>query len=85
LAAIAPRLVVCLGAVAAQALLGNEFRITHQRGQLLAETSIAPLVMATVHPSFVLRVPDAQARRAAFDALVADLRVAAAARQPHHT
>jgi uracil-DNA glycosylase len=71
--------------VAAQALLGNEFRITRQRGQLLTDTPIAPMVMATVHPSSVLRVPDAQARRAAFAALVADLRIAAAARLQQHT
>jgi len=81
LAAIHPQLVVCLGAVAAQALLGAGFRITRQRGQILAQTGIAPAVMATVHPSSVLRMPDDETRRAAFESLVADLRVAAEARK----
>jgi uracil-DNA glycosylase family 4 len=76
--AIRPRVVVLLGATAAQALFGREFRITAQRGRPLA-SSLAPLVIATAHPSSILRAPDADARRAAFEALVADLRVVARA------
>ena len=77
LAAVRPELLVCLGAVAAQALLGRSFRVTKQRGQLL-QSELAPHVLATVHPSSILRAPDADARRRAFDDFVADLaRVAA--------
>jgi len=77
LAAVRPELLVCLGAVAAQALLGRSFRVTKQRGQLLP-SELAPHVLATVHPSSILRAPDADARRRAFDDFVADLaRVAA--------
>ena len=77
LAAVRPELLVCLGAIAAQALLGRSFRVTKQRGQLLP-SELAPHVLATVHPSSILRAPDADASRRAFDDFVADLaRVAA--------
>jgi DNA polymerase len=77
LAAVRPELIVCLGATAAQALLGRSFRVTKQRGQLLP--FLAPTgVLATVHPSSILRAPDADARRRAFDDFVADLRHVAA-------
>jgi DNA polymerase len=72
LAAIRPEVLVLLGATAAQALFGRAFRITAQRGKPLP-SSLAPLVIATAHPSSILRAPDADARHAAFDALVADL------------
>src|SRR5438067_3983712 len=71
--AVGPELVVCLGATAAQALLGRDFRITKQRGQFF-EGLLGPTVTATVHPSSILRAPDEEARRAEFDAFVADLR-----------
>jgi len=75
-----PKLVVCLGATAAKALLGNDFRVTKSRGQLLErDTSLGTRrFLATVHPSSILRVPDAE-REAAYEGLVADLRVAVAA------
>ena len=73
LAAIKPKLVVCLGATAAQALLGRTFRVTQHRGELL-ESSIAPHVMATVHPSSILRAPDEEARHEAQAQFVADLK-----------
>jgi uracil-DNA glycosylase len=85
LALVAPELVVVLGATAAKALLGPSFRITRQRGQLMPFESTlldedaavkATWIIATMHPSAVLRVPDAE-RPAAYDALVADLKVAA--------
>lgn len=60
---IRPQVVVCLGATAAQALLGRSFRVTQSRGQLLEGYAIAPVVMATVHPSSVLRAPDDETRR----------------------
>ncbi|WP_373047907.1 UdgX family uracil-DNA binding protein [Vulgatibacter sp.] len=63
LAAVKPLAVVCLGATAAQALLGRGFRVTQSRGELLERTGLAPWVMATVHPSSVLRAPDDESRR----------------------
>ena len=59
---VKPKLVVCLGATAAQALLGRTFRVTQQRGVLL-DASFAPKAMATVHPSSILRAPDEESRR----------------------
>jgi DNA polymerase len=68
-----PRVVVCLGATAARVLLGASFRVTIDRGRFVA-SSIAPLVMATVHPSSILREPDAKARNEAMRAFVTDLK-----------
>jgi DNA polymerase len=72
---VRPRVVVCLGATAAQALLGKTFRVTQSRGQILtAHPEIAPHVMATVHPSSILRAPDDETRWAEMDRFIADLR-----------
>jgi DNA polymerase len=76
--AVQPRLIVALGATAAQALFGAKFKVTERRGQLL-EREREPWGMATVHPSSILRAPDGDARHAAYTAFVADLRVAATA------
>jgi DNA polymerase len=76
LEAIKPAAVVLLGATAAQAIFGRSFRITQARGKPLP-SSLAPFVLATAHPSSILRAPDEDARHAAFEALVADLRVVA--------
>jgi DNA polymerase len=73
---VAPKLVVCLGSTAAQALLGKEFRVTQQRGRFV-QSPLAPYVVATVHPSSILRGPDDASREAAMRAFVADLRKAA--------
>jgi uracil-DNA glycosylase len=73
---VRPRLVVCLGATAAQALLGKAFRVTQQRGELL-DGPFAQKMMATVHPSSILRAPDDAARHAETARLIDDLRVAA--------
>lgn len=70
--AVKPKLVVCLGATAAQALLGKKFRVTRQHGEII-ERPGRPPVMATYHPSAVLRAPDDDARRSALALLVADL------------
>lgn len=78
LTAIQPRALVCLGATAAQALLGRSFRVTEWRGQLVS-SPLAPLVLATVHPSSILRAPDDAARRAELARFVEDLAVLAAA------
>ena len=67
-----PRALVCLGATAAQALLGRTFRVSEHRGELVA-SPLAPLVMATVHPSSILRAPDDAARRAELLHLIEDL------------
>jgi DNA polymerase len=72
LAVVRPRAVVCLGATAAQALLGGSFRVTERRGEIFA-TAFAPIVMATVHPSSILRAPD-ERRRDELERFVADLR-----------
>jgi DNA polymerase len=74
---IKPEVVVLLGATAAQGILGNQFRVTKQRGQWL-ESKIAPLVMATVHPSSILRAPDDDSRHEEMRKFVADLEKVAA-------
>jgi DNA polymerase len=76
LRSVRPAIVVCLGATAAQSVLGSSFKLMKQRGQLVT-SSIAPRVVATIHPSAALRAPDPEGRRAAYHMLVADLRVVA--------
>ena len=77
LSVVRPRVLVCLGAVPAQALVGRSVKVTQDRGKPL-ESSLAPVVMVTVHPSSILRAPDAEARDRAYRAFVDDLRVVAA-------
>jgi DNA polymerase len=74
LSVLDPQVLVALGATAAQALLGRSFRVTKQRG-VPVESDLAPNVLATVHPSSILRAPDEAARREAYAAFVADLQV----------
>ena len=69
---IDPEFVVCLGATAAQALLGKQFRVSRQRGELIP-TASGPTYMATVHPSSILRAPDGESRARETDLFVADL------------
>lgn len=76
LAVVEPRVLVCLGATAAQALLGRQFRVTQHRGELV-ESDFAEHVTATVHPSSILRAQDEQSRQTEFEAFVADLRFVA--------
>jgi uracil-DNA glycosylase len=71
-----PRAIVCLGATAAQALLGRTFRLTHHRGEFI-ESPLAPLVTATVHPSSILRARDDESRHEEMQRFVEDLRVVA--------
>jgi len=76
---VKPRVLVCLGASAAQALLGKDFRVTRERGRLI-ESSLAQHVIATVHPSSILRAQDDESRHSQMKAFVDDLkRVARAA------
>jgi DNA polymerase len=72
--AVKPRMVVCLGSTAAQALLGRDFRVTSQRGRPV-RTDWAPWTMATIHPSALLRIPDAALRESGYRAFVADLKL----------
>jgi DNA polymerase len=65
--------VVCLGATAAQALIDKGFKVSQRRGELIA-SSLAPHVVATVHPSSILRAPDDRARHEAYASFVGDLK-----------
>jgi len=75
LAVVRPRVLVCLGAVAARSLLGRDVRVTRDRGREI-ESDLANHVLVTVHPSSLLRAPDSEARHAAYAAFVHDLRAA---------
>jgi uracil-DNA glycosylase len=77
IALVQPRVLVCLGATAAQALLGRSFKVSRQRGEFVA-SGLAPLVTATVHPSSILRAPDDATRQEEMRRFVADLRKVAA-------
>lgn len=74
---VAPRVIVCLGAVAAKALIRKDFRLTEERGRLFPGPGDSE-ALATLHPSYVLRQRDSESRARARQALVDDLRVAAA-------
>ena len=78
LRAVKPAVVVCLGATAAQSMLGASFKLMQQRGRVVSSPAAARIV-ATIHPSAVLRAPDSEGRKAAYATLVADLKVAAKA------
>lgn len=73
IALVAPHTIVCLGATAAQALLGPDFRVTRQRGEFVA-SNLAPRVMATIHPSALLRIREDERRAQEYRVLVEDLR-----------
>jgi DNA polymerase len=77
LAVVKPKVVVALGATAAQSLLGRSFRVTKQRGEAIEGTGLADHVVATVHPSSILRQDTDEDRREAMEALIADLEVVA--------
>jgi len=73
IALVKPRILVCLGATAAQALLGRAFKVSKQRGEFVS-SSLAPRVTATVHPSSILRAPDDESRRTEMQRFVEDLK-----------
>jgi DNA polymerase len=73
IARIKPQVLVCLGAVAAKALLGNDFSVSRQRGKLV-KSDLAPKVIATVHPSSLLRIRDEEDRHAEMARFVKDLK-----------
>jgi DNA polymerase len=81
---IKPEVLVCLGATAAQALLGRTFRVTQSRGKFV-ESPLAPRVLATVHPSSILRAPDPETRHSEMARFVQDLKVVAKALQRTRT
>lgn len=70
---LAPEVLVCLGATAAQAILGKEFKVTEQRGELIP-SGVARHVITTVHPSSILRAPDAERRQSEYARFVEDLK-----------
>jgi uracil-DNA glycosylase len=78
LAVVRPDVLVCLGATAAQALLGKQFRVTQHRGEFI-ESPLAPRLLATVHPSSILRAPDEETRQAEKRRFVEDLKKVAKA------
>jgi len=73
IAILQPEVIVCLGATAAQALLGREFRVTQHRGEIM-KSSLAPFIMATVHPSSILRAADEESRQAEMERFIGDLK-----------
>ena len=73
IAVVKPNVMVCLGATAAQAVLGKDFRVSKHRGELI-HSPLAPYVTATVHPSSILRAQDDESRRAEMEAFVNDLK-----------
>jgi uracil-DNA glycosylase family protein len=72
---VKPKLLVCLGATAAQAVFGPSFRVTRERGKVLS-SKLAPRALATVHPSSLLRQPDEESRQREYERFVVDLRAA---------
>ena len=78
IAVVRPQVVVCLGATAAQALLGRSFKVSRQRGEFVV-SALAPKVLATVHPSSLLRAPDDETRRTETARFVQDLKKVARA------
>jgi DNA polymerase len=73
IAVVKPEVIVCLGATAAQSLLGSTFRVSQRRGEVVP-SPLAPKVMATVHPSSILRAPDDATRRLETQRFVDDLK-----------
>jgi DNA polymerase len=73
---VKPKIIVCMGATAAQALLGRNFKVTQDRGKVIPGGALP--IVATVHPSSILRAPDSETRHAEMERFVDDLRVVAA-------
>ncbi|HET6247755.1 MAG TPA: UdgX family uracil-DNA binding protein [Tepidisphaeraceae bacterium] len=74
---VKPEMIVCLGATAAGSLLGNKFRLTQHRGEIIKDTAWSKKLLATVHPSSLLRIPDADARHAAKAEFLEDFKLVA--------
>ncbi|MDQ4080559.1 MAG: hypothetical protein M3125_07345, partial [Gemmatimonadota bacterium] len=82
IALVRPQVIIALGATAAQALLGKQFRVTKDRGKVMP-SPLAEAILATVHPSSVLRAPDPEARAQAERAFIGDLKQVARHLQTH--
>ena len=80
---VRPEVLVCLGASAAQALLGKDFRVSRERGTLM-KSQLAPYIMATLHPSTILRAPDSKAREQQRREFVRDLKKVSGLIKTHH-
>jgi len=76
IARVGPKVIVCLGSTAAQALIARDFRVLRQRGEVM-KSPLAPLLAATVHPSSILRAPDHESRHTAMRQFVEDLKTIA--------
>src|SRR5438876_741413 len=74
IATLKPQVIVCMGATAAQALLGRDFRVSTQRGRLV-KSDLAPYVIATIHPSALLRAPDEETRDLEMKRFINDFKV----------
>jgi DNA polymerase len=74
--AVGPKLIICLGATAAQSLLGSAFRVTQHRGEVFNKAHLPP-ILATIHPSSILRARDEESRKRERQDFVADLKRAA--------
>jgi uracil-DNA glycosylase len=72
MAAVRPQVIVCLGATAAQSILGSSYRLTKEHGKFVPH-ALAPHVTSTIHPSAILRAPDEDQRHAQYRGFVADL------------
>ncbi len=81
IAAVRPQVIACLGATAAKAVIGPHFKVSTQRGRFV-DSTLAPRVFATFHPSALLRLRDAGEKEAAFRQLVEDLRLITSALGP---
>jgi DNA polymerase len=73
---VKPKVIVCMGATAAQALLGRNFRVTQDRGKVITQGELP--IIATVHPSSILRAPDEESRHAEMARFIDDLKIVAA-------
>lgn len=82
-AVVKPEIIVCLGATAAQSLLGRSFRVTERRGELIPH-QLAPYLVATVHPSSILRAPDEQTRHDEMAKFIDDLKKVKAGLEAQH-
>jgi DNA polymerase len=77
IALVKPKVIVCLGATASQALLGSKFRVSRERGKFI-ESALGPFILATVHPSAILRAPDDETRHEEMRRFIDDLKQVAA-------
>jgi DNA polymerase len=80
---VRPLVIVCLGATASQALLGRGFRVTEERGKFMP-SGLAPYVMATIHPSALLRLPDEMSRAAEMQHFISDLELVRGVLEAEH-